>query len=92
MPDETPPPAPPQKNCPEIRRFFWSRAKGSAAGGVKSANSLRGRGEGSGPPLKNLQDGSIYGHVLSWTALYLIVAVALALEIAAFAACTWIYR
>jgi hypothetical protein len=29
---------------------------------------------------------------LSWTALYLIVAVALALEIAAFAACTWIYR
>ena len=36
------------KNCPEIGRFFWSRAKGSAAGGVK-----------------NLQDGSIYGHVLS---------------------------
>jgi hypothetical protein len=29
---------------------------------------------------------------LGWTALYLIVAVALALEIAAFAACTWIYR
>jgi len=53
------------KNCPEIGRFFWSRAKGSAAGGVKSANSLRERGEGSGPPLKNLQDGSIYGHVLS---------------------------
>jgi hypothetical protein len=29
---------------------------------------------------------------LSWKTLYLIVAVALALEIAAFAACTWIYR
>jgi hypothetical protein len=28
----------------------------------------------------------------SWKALYLIVAVALALEIAAFAALTWIYR
>ena len=29
---------------------------------------------------------------LSWTALYLIVAGALALEIAAFAAFTWMYR
>jgi hypothetical protein len=29
---------------------------------------------------------------LGWNALYLIVAIALALEIAAFAACTWIYR
>jgi hypothetical protein len=47
----------------KIGRFFWSRAKGSAAGGVKSANSLRERGEGSSPPLKNLLDGSIYGHV-----------------------------
>ncbi len=53
------------KNCPKIGQFFSSRAKGSTAGGVKSANLLRGRGEGSGPPFKNLQDGSIYGHVLS---------------------------
>ena len=30
--------------------------------------------------------------VLSWAALYLIVAVALALEIAGFAALHWIYR
>ena len=29
---------------------------------------------------------------LSWAALYLVVAVALALEIGAFAALTWIYR
>lgn len=28
---------------------------------------------------------------LSWTALYLIVAIALGLEIAAFAVCKWIY-
>ncbi len=53
------------KNCPKIGQVISSRAKGSAAGGVKSANLLRGRGEGSGPPFKNLQDGSIYGHVLS---------------------------
>src|SRR5450759_2854169 len=53
------------KNCPSIGQFFSSRAKGSAAGGVKSANLLRGRGAGRDPPLKNSQDGSIYGHVLS---------------------------
>jgi hypothetical protein len=29
---------------------------------------------------------------LSWTGLYVVVAVALAAEIAAFAALTWIYR
>jgi hypothetical protein len=29
---------------------------------------------------------------LSWTTLYLVVGIALALEIAAFAALTWIYR
>ena len=41
-----------------------SRAKGPAAGGVKSANSLRGRGAGRGPPLTIVQDVAIYGHVL----------------------------
>jgi len=30
--------------------------------------------------------------LLSWRALYLVVAIALALEIAAFSALTWIYR
>jgi len=30
--------------------------------------------------------------LLSWKALYLIVAIALALEIVAFSALTWIYR
>src|SRR5450759_5305951 len=53
------------KNCPSIGQFGRSRAEGSAAGGVKSANLLRGRGAGRDPPLKNSQDGSIYGHVLS---------------------------
>jgi hypothetical protein len=33
-----------------IERVFRSRAKGSAAGGVKSANLHRGRGAGCGPP------------------------------------------
>jgi hypothetical protein len=42
-----------------------SRAKGPAAGGVKSANSLRGRGAGRGPPLTIVQDVAIDGHVLS---------------------------
>jgi hypothetical protein len=41
-----------------------SRAKGPAAGGVKSANSLRGRGAGRGPPLTIVQDVAIDGHVL----------------------------
>src|SRR5450759_570544 len=45
-------------------QFFASRAKGSAAGGVKSANLLRGRGASRDPPLKTSQDGAIYGHVL----------------------------
>src|SRR5450759_2172467 len=53
------------KNCPSIGQFFSSRAKGSAACGVKSANLLRGRGAGRDPPLKISQDGSIYGHILS---------------------------
>src|SRR5450759_897521 len=53
------------KSCPSIGQLFSSRAKGSAAGGVKSANLLRGRGAGRDPPLKVSQDGSIHGHVLS---------------------------
>jgi hypothetical protein len=55
------------KSCPFIGQVFSSRAKGSAAGGVKSANLLRGRGAGRGPPLYDLQDGSIYGHILRST-------------------------
>jgi len=41
------------KTCPSIGRVFSSRAKGSAAGGVKSANLLRGRGAGRGPPFES---------------------------------------
>jgi 23S rRNA (cytosine1962-C5)-methyltransferase len=39
--------------CEEITGSQRDSPSGEALGGVKSANSLRGRGEGEGPPLKN---------------------------------------
>ena len=45
------------------RQLFMRRIEDATQGGVKSANSLGGRGAGKGPTLLTGQDGSIDRHV-----------------------------